>query len=104
VVSKVVVVAMKLKSVRRLMIILSVLYAFIAAEYLRTYFEAMNSAIVHIREGKNELAESDLEFARSRIRNLFVFSGFAALWLGMLYTYYKRKAALSPPPPPPPSS
>jgi hypothetical protein len=96
-----VVAAMKPKSVRRVMIILTVFYAIVAAEYLRAYSEAVDKATKYIRNGENELAEIELEFARSRIRNLFVFSGFWALSLGALHTYYKRKLAPPPPPPPP---
>jgi hypothetical protein len=96
----VVIATLKPKSVRRLMIILSIWYVFSVANSLRFYFVAMNKATEYMRLGEVKFAETQLEFAHIIIRYLFVFSAFFVLFLGILYIYYKtRKPAPLPSPP-----
>ncbi len=80
------------RRMKALIVVMSLIFGFIVASYLNSYYWAMDKAREYMREGDYELAEDMLDFAHSRIRNMFILILF---WTSIMtpIIYHSRKSS-----------
>lgn len=73
-----------------MILFLTLLLGVIITSYLRSYYEAVSKAREYRMEGKYELAEDELEFARRSIRGMFIaLIIWTATMAPLAYGYYR---------------